>query len=166
MKREKILAASIISATTSFVFLTVFAMFAFLGLSFVQEGDLLVHGICMIGSLLFAVISFILHTVAAVKARENNAKFGKKGLPITNIIFEVLLLGTSVFSAVIIGMLFGVFGAGTENTMFFGLGIVFPTFLAGLATIISIILNIVGLCGKKKVAVVEDADKTEEQASV
>lgn len=168
MKREKIFAASIISATTSFTFLTVFALFAIFGMSFLRGGDGLFYGICMVGSLLFAIVSFILHTVAAVKARENNAKFGKKGLTITNIVFEVLLLVTSVVGAVILGMISGVFGAGGEGTMYFGFGIVFPVFLAAVATIISIVFNIVGLCGKKKVVAVEEAaeEKAEEQASV
>ncbi len=168
MKREKVFAASIISATTSFVLLTAFALMAILGMSFLQGGEGLIYGICMIGSLVFGVVSFILHTVAAVKARENNAKFGKKGLTITNIVFEVLLLATSVVSAVILGMLFGVFGAGSDSTMFYGFGIVFPMLLAAVATIICIIFNIVGLCGKKKVVAVEEAaeEKAEEQASV
>ena len=164
MKREKLFASSIVSATASFMSLTLSIFFAFMGIQFLQGGGI-IYAIGCIGVLLFAIIAMIMNIVLANKTKEAKAGYSKKGLTIATIVFEVLTLACAVLGPILI-LAGDIFSSGFEALLSIqGCGLLLPYFLLAIALIASIILKIVALCGKKSAPVAHE-ERTEEQASV
>lgn len=163
MKREKLFASSIVSATACFMILTVAGFFAYMGLEMLQGGGIILAIGC-IGVLAFALLAMIMNIVLAAKTKPSKAGYSKKGLAIVIIVIEVLAIACAVLGPIMFGIQLGVF-SDLGSILELGLPMIYPFILLAIALLTSIILKIVGLCGKKAPAVAHE-ERTEEQASV
>lgn len=147
MNKNKLFASAIMSATAFFVYLMVLPFWVLMGIALLSEGVNLFYGMCCILALILGIVVFILELVLAVKTRIPSDK-KRKGLVITTMIFELLLLFVTLMVS-IFGINLLIVPIGAEGLLSYG-SFALPLLFACLIYFVSIILKIVSLCQKNK----------------